>query len=212
MKKNNLNMLAVCALVIPLLVSACGPAAATPTGTPTSVAVVNAGVDTPQQTPLQTPQQTPQSTQLDPCQLIDSQAASALTGTTFGTGQGGSTGYGLKFCRYVGAASILTVELAQEKDAATAQSDQAKFLADMQSNLGSPDSQLNVTQLPNLADGAVMLDTGNDGSGSAVNGMAIGFVKGTIFFDFSAVTTDGSPAPTSEAMQSEAQAVLGRLP
>ena len=189
------KMLGVCALVIPLIISACS----SPTGTPT----VNPAPATAAPMATITPQQNTVQNQLDPCQLIDSQEASSLTGTTLGVGRAGSTGYGLKSCRYVATTNILTVEVAQEQNAAAAKSDQAKFLADTQSNMGSPDSQLNVTQLPGLADGAVMLDTGNGGSGSAVNGMAIGFVKGTIFFDISDVSTNGSPAPTSAVMQSE---------
>jgi hypothetical protein len=147
-----------------------------------------------------------------PCQLINSQEASSLTGTTFTDGKVGSTGYDLNSCHYVSASNILTVEVAQEKDIATAKSDLEKFMTDMQSSMGSSDSQLNVTQLPTLADGGVMLDTGNAGSGSNIIGIAIGFVKGTVFFDFSDVALAGGPAPTSATMQAEAAKVIQRLP
>jgi hypothetical protein len=208
------TLLGVFALVLALLVSACSPSTGAPAATstlttptlttPTPITAASLATDT--SLPITQP------TSLAPCELVNSQEASSLLNTAFGEGKPGSTGFGLNFCRYVEDTKILTVEVVQEQDAATAHSDQEKFISEMQSVWGSALLQLNITQLPDLADGGVMLDTGNGGSGSAVNGMGIGFVKGTVFFDFSAAATDGSPAPTSDAVQSEAQKVLGRLP
>jgi hypothetical protein len=47
--------------------------------------------------------------------------------------------------------------------------------------------------------------------GETINGSAIGVLKGTIFFGFSDVVM-GNAAPSSEALQSEAMTVIGRLP
>ena len=62
---------------------------------------------------------------------------------------------------------------------------------------------LNVTELPNFADGATMGLLNTSLEGTALNGSAIGVLKGTIFFGFSDVVK-GSAAPSSAAVQSEA--------
>jgi hypothetical protein len=158
-------------------------------------------------------QQQTVNTQLDPCELINSQEASTLVGVTYGVGKEVTTHDNLKICTYGGqSTNILTVEVVQAPDVATAQADKAQFLADLQSNMQELTNQgLNVTQVPNFADGAVAANASMSDSGVSMSGNAFGFLKGTIFFGFSDLAIGGT-APTDAAMQAEANTVLGRLP
>jgi hypothetical protein len=173
--------------------------------------------NTPQNTaaPAATSTELPSAvvTQLDPCVLIDSQAASALAGVTFGAGVESTTPEGLKMCTYGGqTTNVFTVDVVQAPDVATAQAAKQQFLADLQANLEQLTSQgLNITQLPNFADGAVMANANVDSGGISISGNAMGFLKGTVFVGFSDIALSGT-APSDEAMQAEATTVLGMLP
>ena len=160
-----------------------------------------------------TPQQTAAPTSLDPCQLLPSQEASSLAGTSFGAGAEGTNPGGGKTCTYGSqTTNVFFVEVVQAPDTATADAAKKQFLSDLQANLQQLSSEgLNVTQLPNFADGAVIAQASINAGGETFNGSAIGFRKGTIFFGFSDVVV-GSAAPNSAALQSEATTVLGRLP
>jgi hypothetical protein len=104
------------------------------------------------------------------------------------------------------------VEVAQAPDEATAKAYKAQFLADLQANLSKLASKgLTATELPNFADGATIAQATINAGGKTINGSAIGVLKGTIFFGFSDVII-GKAAPSSEALQSEAETVLGQLP
>jgi hypothetical protein len=204
----NRKMITISVLAIATLLSACNAATSTPT--PTAAAL-------PTSTPIPASVQQPQaaaSVALDPCQLVTSQEASTLAGTTFGTGTEGSTPEGLKTCAYsYQATNTFTVDVGQAADAASAKAYKDQFLADLQANLQQLTSQgLNITQLPNFADGAVLASVSLNVQGMALNGSAIGVLKGTIFFGFSDIVIGGGAAPTSAALQSEATTVLGRLP
>jgi hypothetical protein len=203
-------MLGVCALVIPLVISACSPSTSTPTPNAPMVTTVPMATDTPQ---MMQDTVTATPTSLDPCVLIDSQEASAFTGATYGDGEESTTSGGGRICTYgANTTNVFMVEVAQAPDVATAQSYKAAFLADLQANLQKLTSEgMNITQLPNFADGAVMADASLTVNGSTINGRAMGVLKGTIFFGFSDIVL-GGPAPTSDAAQTEAQTLLGRLP
>lgn len=216
----------ICLLVITATLSACSaststaspttaaPATVAPQETATSMPAATAtSVPTAIPTATSIPQQAVVTTQLDPCQLIDSQEASALAGTTFNQGVEGTTPGGMKMCTYGGqTTNILTVEVIQAPDVATAQKDKAQFLADLQSNLQQLTNQgLNVTQVPNFADGAISANASINANGIDFNGKAFAFLKGTVFFGFSDLVIGGA-APTDAAMQAEATTVLGRLP
>jgi hypothetical protein len=194
-------------LVIAALFSACSAATGTPALTSTPVPAPGLAPAAVQ------PQAAPVAVALDPCQLVTSQEAASLAGTTFGAGLEGSTPGGLKTCTYGSqATNVFTVDVAQAADVATAQKDKDQFLADLQANLQQlSDQGLNVTQLPNFADGAVLASASISAQGTTFNGSAIGVLKGTIFFGFSDIVVGGA-APTSEALQTEATTVLGRLP
>jgi hypothetical protein len=192
--------LSISVLVIAALLSACSPSTSTPTPTFTPVAT-------------SVPQQTATPTSLDPCLLIDSQEASSLAGTSFGAGEEGTTPGGGKTCTYGSQTSnVFFVEVAQAPDVDTAKTYKAQFLADLQANLQQlANHGLNATELPNFADGATIAQATINAGGKTINGSAIGVLKGTIFFGFSDVVLGGA-APSSEALQSEAKTVLGRLP
>ena len=216
--------LGVCALVLAVALSACSPTANTPaptfsppaplrpqqTATPT-LAPTQAFTFTPAVT--STPQVTATPTPLDPCLLISSQEASTLAGASFGKGAEVTTSSGLRICTYGSqTVNVFTVDVIQAPDIATAKAAKAQFLADIQANLAQLTNQgLNVTEVPNFADGAPMATASVNVQGIAINGSAFAFLKGTIFFGFSDLV-EGGAAPSSAAMQSEANTVLGRLP
>jgi hypothetical protein len=207
-------LLSACSTSTPTVTSATQPAAAfsTPVATVTPNATVTSGpTDTPAVT--STPQQTAAPTSLDPCQLIPNQEASSLAGTTFGAGAEGSLPGGGKTCTYGSQSSnVFIVQVVQAPDAATANAAETQFLSDLQASLQQLSSEgLNVTQLPDFADGAVLAEASINAGGVSVNGSAFGFRKGTIFFGFDDVVL-GGPAPSGDALQAEATTVLGRLP
>jgi hypothetical protein len=201
------------ATLVPLPTATSAPASApTATSLPQPTATT---VATPTQPPaaVAAPQQQAVNTLLDPCVLIPSQDASTLSGTSFGQGVESSTPGGLKICTYGSqSADVFTVEVVQAPDVATAQDAKTQFVADLQANLQQIiDQGINVTQLPNFADGAVIGQVSFSGGGMSLNGSAMGFLKGTIFVGFSDLNMNG-PAPTSDALQNEATTVLERLP
>ena len=213
-------LLSACSTSTPTVASAPQPAAAfsTPVATviPSATVTPNATfTSSPTDTPVETstPQQTAAPTSLDPCQLIPSQEASSLAGTTFGTGAEGSLPGGGKTCTYGSQSSnVFIVQVVQAPDAATANAAETQFLSDLQASLQQLSSEgLNVTQLPDFADGAVLAEASINAGGVSVNGSAFGFRKGTIFFGFDDVVL-GGPAPSGDALQAEATTVLGRLP
>jgi hypothetical protein len=201
------------------LLSACSPSTSTP-GTPTPTTVIaSINLPVPTATPAPTSLQKqaaapPAIDPLDPCLLIDSQEASAYAGSTFGAGEESTTpDGGGKICTYGSeTANVFMVEVAQAPDVATAQADKADFLAMLQAKAQELASGgLNVTELPNFADGATMGQLSLSVKGIPINGSAIGVLKGTIFFGFSDVVKGGA-APSAAAVQAEATTLLGRLP
>jgi hypothetical protein len=225
----------ICLLVIVTTLSACSPAAnnnttslqpsnsaGQPSALPTQ-AIAQQPTSAPQQiaTPtsastssvLSTPSQTATPTPLDPCVLVNSQEASTLAGTSFGSGFEGTTPEGLRTCTYgTQTTNIFIVDVVQAPSVDAANTAKAQFLADLQADIQQFSNEgLNITQLPNFADGAVLGTVNLDTGGVTISGSAIGFLKGTIFVGFSDVVVGGA-APSSEALQSEATTVLGRLP
>jgi len=212
------------ALVVAL--SACSASTSTPNSQATAPAVIApqqtvlptqsftpTATSLPQPTATSAPQQPLANTSLDPCLLIDSQEASSIAGTTFGQGVEGTTPGGLKSCTYGSQTqNVFTVDVAQAPDVNTAKADKDQFLSDLQASAQQlSDQGLKVTQVPNFADGAVIATANISSGGITVNGGAIGFLKGTIFFGFSDLVI-GGPAPSTSALQSEAATVLSKLP
>jgi hypothetical protein len=200
----NKTTLGTLSLAMAALLSACGAATATPTAAPTPL-------DTP--VPTSAPVQTSAPTALDPCTLLTPEEISSLAGTTFGAGEEGTTPGGGKTCTFgANTANVFMVEVAQAPDVATAQTYKKQFVADLEARSQQLASAgLKVTELPNFADGAVIGTLNLDIAGITINGSAMGVLKGTVFFGYSDVVKGGA-APTTEALQAEAQTVLGRLP
>ena len=209
--------LGVSVLVLTLLLTACSTTSSTATIMPSQPVASSTPVPTFTPSPTFTPavtstvQQTGNPTALDPCQLISSQEASSLSGASFGAGLEETLSGGARTCTYgAQTTNVFYIEVAQAPDKATADADKTQFLADLQANLQKLTSGgMNITQLPNFADGAVTAQVNNTTIG--VDGIAFGFLKGTVFFGFSDLVL-GAAAPSSTAMQTEATTVLGRLP
>ena len=230
------TMISLGALVTTITLSACSATTSTPppnsaapativaqpTAAPT-MAITPTATTAPQPTSTPTQASTPANasmpeatfppTALDPCVLIDSQAASTLAGTSFGQGVESTNPSGLNTCTYGGNTSnVFTVEVAQAPDANTAQAYKSDFLAEVQANAQQLSSEgLNVTQLPNFADGAVQASMSVNDQGVTVSGSAFGLLKGTVFCGFTDIVVGGN-SPSDTAMQSEANTVLGSLP
>jgi hypothetical protein len=217
--------------VIVALLSACSSSTPTATSSPQQTAASSTPNPTVTPKPTITPnptstssivatsaetgtsQQTTAQTALDPCQLLPSQEASSLAGTSFGAGTEGTIPGGVNTCTYGSQSSnIFLVQVIQAPDAATADAAEQQFLSDLQAKMQQVSNEgITVTQLPNFADGAVIGEASINANGVNFNGSAIGFRKGTIFFGFSDVVLGGA-APSDAALQAEATTVLGRLP
>jgi hypothetical protein len=193
-------------LVVAALLAACAAPSPTPAPTPTPE-------PTPTIAPASPNQQAAATTTLDPCQLITSAEASKLAGASFGAGAESTTSGGGKICTYgANTKNVFMVEVGQAPDVATAKAYQADFLATIQENLARLTSEgLVPTDVPNLGDAAIYAEASFTLPTGTINGSAIGVRKGTIFFGYSDLVADG-PAPTRAAMESEAKAVLGKLP
>ncbi len=148
-------------------------------------------------------------TSIDPCQVVTSQEASALAGASFGAGKKATTENNVNECVYtVAGQNIFTVQVAQAPDVATAQAAKAAVEAQIQSvaNKG-----LDVTQLPDLADGGVVAQGSATISGQTFNVSSLALLKGTTYLGFSDLVLN-HPAPTNAALEAQAQVSLGRLP
>ncbi len=198
--------LGVCTLASAALLSAC--AASTSTPAPTSVPMATS-------TPVATsaPQQTGAPTSLDPCQLVTSKDASSLAGTTFGAGMEDTTPGGGKICWYgYQTTNVFMVLVGQEKDAATAQADKAQFQTVLESKMPElANAGIQVTELPNFADGGATGQGSLSMGGQTINGSDFGFIKGATFIGLSDLVV-GQAAPSSAAWQVYATTLLGQLP
>jgi hypothetical protein len=210
--KLNRTTLGIAMLVFAAVLSACSPSASPSIG-PTAISTSVPSIPTSTPVAASAQQQFSKQTLLDPCVLIDSQEASTFTGASYGTGTEGTTSGGGMTCTYGSeTTNVFIVEVAQAPDVATAQADKVQFIDDLQAKLQQLASQgLNITELPNFADGATMAQVNLSIGGETISGSAMGFLKGAIFFGFSD-EVKGGQAPSSAAVQAEAQTVLGRLP
>jgi hypothetical protein len=216
---------AISVMAIATLLSACSTSTPTGTSAPQQVVASNtpAPIATPSSTGTPNPTDTPMVTStapvtstvtvLDPCQLLPSQEASSLAGTSFGAGAEGTIPGGGKTCTYGSqSTNIFFVEVVQAPDKATADAAQTQFINDLNANLKQLTNEgFTVTPVTNFADAAITAQVNINAAGQTVNGSAFAFRKGTIFFGFSDVVL-GAAAPSNDALQSEATTVLSRLP
>jgi hypothetical protein len=188
-----------------------GPTASLPSSQPPATPLSTAATTA---TALPTlPDFTAVPTSLDPCQLVTVQEASTLAGATFGAGAETTTEGNGKICTYGAKTSnVLNVDVFQAPDVATAQAAEnaglaaAKAAAEQQ----APGLTFSQTELADFADGALVLSASMTISGQTVAISAIYVLSGTTFFAISDLVL-GQPAPTSDALQAQAQVVLGRI-
>jgi hypothetical protein len=155
----------------------------------------------------------------DPCQLVTAAEASSLAGASYGAGLKQANTGGSNTCIYgYQTLNVFMVTVAIASDAATAQAEWAQEESQAQAQMTKVASAPGVTV--NISTSDVTL-TGADraavGTGTAslgghtFAGAAVYALKGAIFFTFSDLTVDHA-APTSAAMQGEAETVVTRLP
>jgi hypothetical protein len=193
----------------PTTVATATPVAATPTPAPTSTATPTA-------------QATAVATSLDPCQLVTSSEASSLAGTTYGAGTESTTTGGGKICTYGAATTeVFQVLVAVASDAATAQADwsqeEGQVTSELQSAVTAAQSAgvtlnftINDTSNVSGADMAAVGTFGTTISGVSLGGTAIYVLKGATFFAISDLEVGGT-APSTSAMEAQAETTLGRV-
>jgi hypothetical protein len=200
MVRTTLTVLTVLAIGV---LAACGSSTTggSPTPAPTAAATP------PPPTPTATPSETAAPTALDPCQLVPANEASALAGATYGPGVETTHNNG-KYCTYGGqTTNVFTVIVVQAPDQATLDAGKADAIAGL-SELASKGV---TTTMLSIADGAAYLAGSGTLSGVTLSVSAIYVIKGLTFFGFSdALITHA--APSSAAMQTEAETVLTRVP
>ncbi len=230
MNKKALSIISIFVMVSVTLLSACTAQKPAPTNPPQQTALPAIASPTPAPSPTELPSptaspapsptvaqaatslpQTSGSTALDPCELLDQNEASKLTGVSFGAGVESTLSGGAKVCTYgANTQNVLMVEVGQTPDVATAEALQASFLNEIKTGLAQfGNVPFQVTQIPDFGNGAVSATLGLNVIN--VTGSAFGFRKNTIFFGFSDLVLGGT-APTPEAMRAEAAFVLGELP
>ncbi len=229
MNKKAILIIGIYVMIFAVLLAACSSPTAAPTNPPQPTTQPTAASSTFAPSPTELPSPTastpsptateaatslPQksgSTSLDPCELLDQNEASKLTGASFGAGVEKTLSGSAKMCTYgADTANVLTVEVAQAPDVATAEAYQASFLNDIKTGLAQfGDVPLQVTQISDFGNGAISATLGQNVIN--VTGSAFAFRKNTIFFGFSDLVLGGT-APTPEAMRAEAAFVLGELP
>ncbi len=155
----------------------------------------------------------------DPCQLVTAAEASSLAGASYGAGLKQANTGGSNTCIYgFQTLNVFMVTVAIASDAGTAQAEWAQEETQAQAQMLKGASVPGVTVNISTSDFSL---TGADraavGTGTAslgghtIAGAAVYALKGPIFFTFSDLTVD-HPAPTSTAMQGQAQTVVTRLP
>jgi hypothetical protein len=143
---------------------------------------------------------------VDPCQLVTQQEASALTGASFGPGEEEKDSGNAKRCVYgAQTKNVFEVITAEAATAAEAQQYKNAILAQAQQELGSV---VNLHAVSGIGDAAEQISGSLHG---LVNVAGIYVLKGTFGFALVDLVT-GHAAPGESAMQTQAQTVVGRLP
>jgi hypothetical protein len=200
--------------------TASSPSPASTTTSPSRAATLPTGIGTSSPAPAPSLTGTGASTSLDPCQLVTGSEASALAGTTFGTGteQTNSDSSGTsKTCVYGSQTlNVFAVTVAQATSASAAQSDWSQEESRAQALLGKdvPSgismnfnvNDVNVTGADRAAVGTISETIG----GQALNAGAIYLLKGATFVTFSDLVL-GHPAPGAAALEAQAKTTLGRV-
>jgi hypothetical protein len=190
----------------------------TPTSSPSTAVVIVPPSSAPSLAPSVAPSGSP--TPIDPCELIPSGEASQLAGATFGTGEESTTEGGGRICTYgANTTNVFEVIVGQASSVAEAKAGKAEAEAGIleMAAKGVKFTELAAcpggTSCPSgtFADGAAYFTGSVTFSGVKVNGGAMYALSGLTFFGFSDLVLS-QPAPTADALEAEAQVVLGRLP
>jgi hypothetical protein len=156
------------------------------------------------------------ATDIDPCDLITSEEASALVGVKFGAGKESTTEDNLKICAYSAPGpNIFNVDLAIAPDEATAKAAEKTQEQDLQSQADDmADLGLTVTKLPNFAPNtdAAIIQGAKSAGGLSIAGRGILVLRGTTFFGFNDIATGGGQPPSEQAMKDKAMELLDRVP
>lgn len=186
-----------------------GPSASPPVILPTATPVTTSAPVT-----LPTlPSATAVVTALDPCQLVTAQEASTLAGATFGAGVESTTEGNMKICTYGGqTTNVMNVDVVQAPDVATAQAAEAAGLAAAKAaaQKQAPGLTFTQTEVSGIGDAALVVSANATIGGQTISLSAIYVLSGTTFFAIIDLVL-GKAAPTSAALQAQAQVVLGRL-
>jgi hypothetical protein len=156
------------------------------------------------------------ATDIDPCQLITADEASALVGVKFAAGKESTTDKNLKICSYAGPGpNIFNVDVAVAPDVATAKAAEASAEADLKAQANDMAGLgLTVTELPNFAPGtdAALMAGSRSAGGISIDAKGMLLLKGVTFVGFNDVAVGGGKAPSDDAMKAKAMELLGKLP
>ncbi len=161
----------------------------------------------------ETPQSTAVPTDIDPCQLVTADEASALAGTTLAAGTV-STENNTRICSYGAEGTVLQVLVAVTPDAAAAKAQEPAFKAQLEQ--GAAEAGIASPELQELTDfepgvDAAVISGHVTANGTKVSGIALYALKGAVVIAISDISLGGS-APSSDAMQAQAHTTLSRLP
>ncbi len=202
-----------------VLLAACS-GSPTPTATPASSPPEASPTAAPLSTPLPTSaaEATSAPIAVDPCQLVTASEASALAGSSFGSGKESTTSGGAKICTYGAATTaVVMVIVAQASDAATAQTNWAQEEAQAQAQLkqGMPSGANATFDVKDVsvtgADRAAVATATATFGGVTIGISAIYVLKGATFFTFSDLVL-GHAAAAEGALEAQATVTLGRVP
>jgi hypothetical protein len=152
-------------------------------------------------------------TDIDPCQLVTTDEASALAGMKLAAGTV-STANNTRICSYGAEGTVMQVLVAVAPDAATAKAGEADFKAQLER--GAAQAGIVHPKLTELSDfepgvDAAVISGDVDVSGTKVSGIALYALKNAVVVAISDISLGGS-APSSDAMQAQAHTTLSRLP
>jgi hypothetical protein len=219
------------ALIAALAVAGCTSSGTTPSQIASAIAnaslppiqapVPSASSEPPSSAPASeeasgTPEPTAVATDLDPCQLVTADDASAFVGVKFGAGKASTSESNVRTCTYAAPGpNLFMVEVAIAPDVATAKAAEASVEDDLKSSANDLASLgLSVTKLPNFAPGtdAATMQGALSESGMSVAARAMLLLRATTFLAFSDVAVGGGKPPSDQAFKDEANALLAKLP
>jgi len=191
------------------------PTLAEPTQPPATSAATVPATPAPAATsvPTTAAQATGAATALDPCQVVPLQEASDLVGVKLEAGREAPYPDGTRGCLYAAASgNVLTVDVFQAPDAATAKTNRDSFLSGFSGyQENAIGKSLEPTQVPDFADGAIEGEMHFTNAGVTLNGSAFAFVKGTTSVGIMDIGQDTS-VPSLDALRAEATKALARIP